>query len=237
MKHISLGDIDVEVVQKDIKNVHLSVYPPTGRVRIAAPLRMPLETIRIYAIGKMAWIRRQQKKFAEQAREAPREYLNKEGHYFLGNRYLMKVVEKDAPPEVKLTHKTLELVVRPNTSTAKKQEVLEAWYRDRLRETAIPLIKKWEKKMGLTLNDFSIRRMKTKWGSCNIDAKRIVLNTELAKKPLHSIEFIIIHELVHLKERNHNARFMALMDRYLPEWKEVKQELSRMPVGYVDWGY
>lgn len=236
MKHISLGDIDVEVVQKDIKNVHLSVYPPTGRVRIAAPLRMPLETIRIYAIGKMAWIRRQQKKFAEQAREAPREYLNKEGHYFLGNRYLMKIVEKDAPPEVKLTHKTLELVVRPNTSTEKKQEILEAWYRDRLREAAIPLIKKWEKKMDLTLNYFSIRRMKTKWGSCNIDAKRMVLNTELAKKPLHSIEFIIIHELVHLKERNHNARFMALMDRYLPEWRDVKQELSKMPVGYVDWG-
>ena len=162
--------------------------------------------------------------------------MNKEGHYFLGNRYLMKIVEKDAPPEVKLTHKTLELVVRPNTSTEKKQEILEAWYRDRLREAAIPLIKKWEKKMDLTLNYFSIRRMKTKWGSCNIDAKRMVLNTELAKKPIHSIEFIIIHELVHLKERNHNARFMALMDRYLPEWKEVKQELSRMPVGYVEWG-
>lgn len=236
MAHISLGDITVEIIQKDIKNVHLSVYPPSGRVRIAAPLTMPLETIRIYAIGKMAWIRKQQRKFAEQAREAPREYLNKEGHFYLGNRYLMKVVEKDAPPEVKLTHKTIQLIIRPNTPREKRQDIMEAWYREKLREITTPLIEKWQKKMGLTLNDLAIRRMKTKWGSCNIEAKRMVLNTELAKKPLHCIEFIIIHELVHLKERSHTARFMALMDRYLPEWKEVKQELSRMPVGHVEWG-
>lgn len=237
MEQLSLGDIIIDVELKDIKNIHLSVYPPIGRVRIAAPLRMNLDTIRIYAISKLGWIKKQQQKFLSQVREAPREYLNKEGHYFLGKRYMLRVIEKDAPPLVTVKHKTIELYVRPNTDTKKRHSILEEWYRVQLKELVPPIITKWEKIMGVSTNDFGIKKMKTKWGTCNREAKRIWLNLELAKKPFHCIEYIIVHEMIHLLERNHNDKFIAYMDRYLPEWKQLKKDLNRLPLSHRDWEY
>ncbi len=237
MEQIKLGDLTVDVELKDIKNVHLSVYPPKGRVRIAAPLRMSLDTIRIYAISKLSWIKKQQKKFQAQVREAPREYLNKEGHYYLGDRYLLKVIEQDAPPLVKIKHKTIELYIRPNTDSRKRHSIMEEWYRSQLKNLVPSVIVKWEKKMGVSINEFAIKKMKTKWGACNREAKRIWLNLELAKKPFPCIEYIIVHELVHLFERNHNDKFVAHMNNMLPEWKQLKKELNKLPVSHRDWGY
>lgn len=237
MQEIQLGDITVEVTQKDIKNVHLSVYPPFGQVKIAAPERMELDTIRIYAISKLSWIRKQQAKIKAQKREAPREYLTKESHYYLGKRYLLKVIEHNSSPIVKLKHNTIELYIRPETDTAKRKEILEEWYRTQLKEMVPKYIAKWELNMGVEVNDFGIKKMKTKWGTCNIEAQRIWLNLELAKKPVSCLEYIVIHEMTHLLERNHNSRFAALMNRFLPNWKEVKEELNRLPVSHTEWGY
>lgn len=237
MEQIKLGDIIVDVELKDIKNVHLSVYPPKGRVRIAAPRRMTMDTIRIYAISKLSWIRKQQQKFRSQVREAPRDFLSKEGHYFLGNRYLLKVIEQETPARISIRHKTLEMIVKHGTDKQKRQVLMDEWYRAQLKELVPPVIIKWEKQMGVSLNEFGIKKMKTKWGTCNREAKRIWLNLELAKKPFACIEYIIVHELVHLLERNHNDRFIAYMDRFLPEWKELKKELNKLPVSHREWGY
>lgn len=237
MEQIKLGEIVVDVELKDIKNVHLSVYPPKGRVRIAAPRRMTMDTIRIYAISKLSWIKKQQQKFQSQVREAPREYLTKEGHYFLGARYLLKVIELEEPSAIQLKHKTLEMRVRPGTDLQKRQVLMDEWYRAQLKELVPPVIAKWEKKMGVSLSEFGVKKMKTKWGTCNREAGRIWLNLELAKKPFSCIEYIIVHELVHLLERNHNERFISYMDRFLPEWKELKRELNKLPVSHREWGY
>ncbi len=237
MEQIQLGDIVVDVELKDIKNVHLSVYPPNGRVRIAAPLRMNLDTIRIYAISKLGWIKKQQAKFRTQEREAPRDYVTKEGHYLFGNRYLLKVIERDSPPEVKVRHKTIELYIRPATDLTKRQTIMDDWYRARLKEAVEPIIRKWEKSMNLSVNEFAVKKMRTKWGTCNREAKRIWLNLELAKKPVHCIEYIIVHEMAHLIERTHNDKFIAVMNHYLPEWRHLKNELNQLPVSHREWGY
>jgi predicted metal-dependent hydrolase len=237
MEQIQLGSITVDVVLKDIKNVHLSVYPPNGRVRIAAPLRMKIDTIRIYALSKLSWIKKQQQKFQLQVREAPREFLNRESHYFLGKRYLLNVIERDSIPTVVVKQSRLDLFVRPGTEFQKKQAVMEQWYRKQLKEIAQAMITKWEPIIGVSLADFTVRKMKTKWGSCQPANKRILLNLELAKKPTHCIEYIVVHELIHLLERNHNDRFVAHMDRFMPEWKELRNELNKLPVSHVDWGY
>jgi predicted metal-dependent hydrolase len=237
MSEIHLGDIIVEVTQKDIKNVHLSVYPPYGKVKIAAPERMELDTIRIYAISKLSWIRKQQAKIVSQKREAPREYITNESHYFQGKRYLLKVIEVNTTPTVKQKHNHLELYIRQGTGIEKRKEILDAWYRSQLKTTAAIYINKWEKLMNSSVAEFGIKKMKTKWGTCNIEAKRIWINLELAKKPKQCLEYIIVHEMVHFFERNHNSRFVALMDQYLPNWRELKIELNRLPVSHIDWEY
>lgn len=237
MEQIKLGNITVDVVQKDIKNLHLSVYPPTGSVRIAAPLRMNIDVIRVYAISKLSWIKKQQKKLAGQQRETPREYLTRESHYYLGKRYLLKVIEVNAVPKVELDHNKIILYVRPGANKAKRQQILESWYRERLKEIAYTQIKKWQKTLKVSINEFAIRKMKTKWGTCNIDAKRVWLNLELAKKPEHCIEYIVVHELVHLLERHHNEKFIAYMNQFLPQWRHIKSELNKLPVSHVDWNY
>jgi predicted metal-dependent hydrolase len=237
MQEIQLGDIIVEVTQKDIRNVHLSVYPPFGQVKIAAPNRMDLDTIRIYAISKLSWIRKQQTKIKAQKREAPREYLTKESHYYLGKRYLLKVIEHNAAPIVKLKHNTIELYIRPETETAKRKEILDEWYRAQLKELVPKYISKWEKSMQVKVKEFGIKKMKTKWGTCNIEAQRIWLNLELAKKPIPCLEYIIIHEMTHLLERNHNTRFVVLMNSFMPNWKDIKDELNRLPVSHTEWEY
>jgi len=196
-----------------------------------------MDTIRIYAISKLSWIRKQQQKFLTQVREAPREYLNKEGHYFLGKRYLLKIIEHNAPPVVKVKHSTIELYVRPNTNIQKRQVIMDEWYRQQLKELALPIIKKWKKVMNVSINELAVKKMKTKWGTCNREAKRIWLNLELTKKPFHCIEYIIVHELLHLIERKHNDKFIAHMNNYLPEWKHFKNELNQLPVSHVEWTY
>ncbi|MHB9071248.1 MAG: M48 family metallopeptidase [Sedimentisphaerales bacterium] len=237
MQKIMLGNIYVDVVQKDIKNLHLSVYPPTGKVRIAAPLRMDLETIRIFAISKLSWIKKQQNKLLGQEREAPREYITRESHRYLGKRYLLKIIEHEAPPMVVIKHKTLEMYVRPNTNIKQRHSILEEWYRRKLKEILPELIAKLEKKIHITVEDFGIKKMKTKWGTCNAEAKRIWINLELAKKPIHCLEYILVHEMTHLLERHHNALFTAYMDKYIPQWRSYKQDLNRFPVSHIDWKY
>jgi predicted metal-dependent hydrolase len=234
---LKLGEIAVDVTRKDIKNVHLSVYPPTGKVRISAPLRMNLETIRVFAISKLRWIRQQQKKVIEQEREPPREYLDRESHYVWGKRYLLKTVEKQVPPTVELRHSTMVLQIRPAATEARKQEILDARYRAQLKEAAPPLIAKWEPLMGVNVNRFFVQRMKTKWGSCSRHTASIRLNTDLAKKPRGCLEYIVVHEMVHLLEPTHNARFTALMDQFMPGWRSYRQMLNRLPVRHENWSY
>ena len=237
MEQLKLGAIMVEVELKDIKHIHLSVYPPHGKVRIAAPLHMELDTIRIYAISKVSWIRKQQAKFRAQERQTPREFINRESHYFRGSRYLLKVVEADAPPQVMLKHKTMVLQVRPGSSLEKRRAVLDEWYRAQLKASLPPLIEQWERRLNVEVAEFGIKKMKTKWGSCKREAKRIWFNLELAKKPPECLEYILVHEMMHLLERRHNDRFVALMDAWLPKWRFVKEELNRLPVGHEDWKY
>jgi predicted metal-dependent hydrolase len=234
---LQLGNLAVDVVLKDIKNVHLSVHPPTGRVRIAAPLRMSLDTIRIFAISKLGWIKQQQEKLREQEREMPREYLDRESHYVWGKRYLLAIVEKVAAPGVELKHNKMVLRVRPGASDEKKQDILEEWYREQLKIAVLPLIAKWEPLMGVKVEGILVRKLKTKWGSCSPIRKTIRLNTELAKKPSECLEYIVVHELVHLLEPTHNRRFVALMDRFMPNWHFHRDMLNRLPVRHERWAY
>jgi len=234
---VQLGDLAVDVVRKDIKNVHLSVYPPTGKVRIAAPERMSLETIRVFAISKLAWIRQQQRKLREQDRETPREYLDRESHYVWGTRYLLKVVEADAAATIELRHSRLILRVRPGTGELKKRAIVEDWYREQLKRAVPPLIAKWEPRLGVKVARVFVQRMKTKWGSCNSRNRNIRLNTDLAKKPRECLEYIIVHEMVHLSERHHNDNFTALMNKYLPQWKLRRDELNAGPLAHETWNY
>jgi len=234
---IDLGGIAIDVVQKDIKNIHLSVYPPTGRVRIAAPLRMGLDTIRVFAITKLGWIKSQQQKLREQERETPREYLDCESHYVWGKRYLLRIEEKDTAPKVELKHNKMILRIRPATSRETKQNILESWYREALKEAVPALISKWEPVIGVKVKRFFVQRMKTKWGSCSPDSRSIRLNTELAKKPPECLEYIVVHEMIHLLEPTHNARFISLMDQFMPKWRFYKDELNKLPVRHELWAY
>ncbi|HBP86147.1 MAG TPA: metal-dependent hydrolase [Nitrospiraceae bacterium] len=234
---IKLGDITVDVVKKGIKNIHLSVYPPAGKVRISAPLRMELDNIRVFAITKLDWIKSQQEKLCDQARETPREYLNRESHYVWGKRYLLTVTESDQTPLVELTHNRMLLHVRSGTDEHKRQSIVEEWYRAQLKQAVAPLIAKWELLIGVKVKQFFVQRMKTKWGSCNPIARTIRLNTDLAKKPQECLEYIVVHEMVHLLESTHNSRFVLLMDRFMPKWQFYRDELNRLPVRHEHWGY
>ena len=232
-----LGEIAVEVVKKDIKNIHLSVHPPAGRVRISAPQRMNLENIRVFAISKLGWIKQQQRKLRDQQRESPREYLDRESHCVWGKRYLLEVIERDEVPGVDLKHNKMRLRVRPCTSEGKKQAIVDEWYREQLKKVAPSLIAKWEPLIGIKVKRFFVQKMKTKWGSCNPSAESIRLNTELAKKPPECLEYIIVHEMTHLLVRHHDDRFITLMDRYLPSWRLIRQTLNEEPLGHSNWAY
>lgn len=234
---IKLGNITVDVVWKDIKNIHLSVRPPAGRVTIAAPRRLDIETLRVFAISKIGWIRLQQRKLLDQEREAPREYLDRESHYVWGRRHLMKVVLADLPPGVELVHNRLILRVRPDWDKRKMSDLMEAWYREQLRAALLPLVAKWQRMLGIHVDRCYVQHMKTKWGSCNPRARAIRLNTELAKKPRECLEYIVVHELAHLLERHHNDRFSAIMDKHLPHWRLNRQELNAAPLGNEQWIY
>lgn len=237
VSEIKLGDVSVDVVLKDIKNVHLSVYPPTGRVRISAPRRMSLGTIRVFAISKLDWIRKQQRRLRAQEREAPREYVDRESLQVWGARYLLTVVERDQAPTVELRPRRMLLSVRPGSDREKRQAIVELWYREQIREALPALLAKWTPTVGVKVKGIAVQRMKTKWGSCNTPARTIRLNTDLAKLPPHCLEYVLVHELVHLLERRHNDRFTALMDRFMPRWPHYRTELNRSALSNQDWNY
>jgi len=238
MNQITVSNITVDVVRKDIKNMHLAVYPPTGRVRIAAPLQVTDDSIRLFAISKLGWIKRNQRKFENQERISPREYKERESHYFQGRRYLLRIKETNGTGYVDLKGKTyLDLYVRKNASFENKQRIITEWHRKELKNMLPELIEHWELKIDVKVDFWGVKQMKTKWGSCGIENKRIWLNLELAKKPIHCLEYILVHEMIHLLERNHNDRFKNHMDNYLPYWKQIKDELNRIPVSHADWSY
>lgn len=234
---VKLGDLAVDVVLKDIKNVHLSVHPPTGRVTISAPSRMTLDTIRVFAISKLGWIKQQQKKLCEQERETPREYLDRESHYVWGKRYLLKVVEEDATLGVELKHSMMILRTRPGANDETKQAVVAQWYREQIKAAVPSLIAKWEPLMRVKVERIFVQKMKTKWGSCNPSTCSIRLNTDLANKPHECLEYIVVHEMAHLMESTHNPRFITLMDQFMPKWRFYREELNRLPVRHEKWGY
>lgn len=238
MEHITISNIKIDVVRKDIKNIHLAVYPPTGRVRIAAPLKVNEDAIRLFAVAKLGWIKRNQKKFEGQERISQREYKQRESHYFQGRRYLLNITETEGAPKVILkSKKFIELFVRPETTVEKRHEIMTEWYRVQLKKQIPAIIEKWEAILKVKVSDWQVKQMKTKWGSCNIEKKRLWVNLELAKKPEHCLEYIIVHEMVHLLERHHNDRFLYYMDTYLPSWRQLKTELNKLPVSHADWSY
>jgi predicted metal-dependent hydrolase len=234
---LKLGEIAVDVVRKDIKHLHLSVHPPTGQVRISAPSRMNEDTIRVFALSKLDWIKRHQQQIREQPRETPRDFLERESHYVWGKRYLLTVNEDEQPPSVELKHSRMILTVRPGSQVEKRKAIVEAWYRDQIRDAVPPLLAKWEPVIGRTADRLFVRQMKTKWGSCNPRAASIRLNTELAKKPRECLEYVVVHELAHLLEPTHDARFVALMDQFIPDWHFYRDRLNQMPVRHEDWAY
>lgn len=232
---IRLGEIVIAVTRKDIKNVHLSVHPPAGRVTLVAPKGTRLEVARAYAISKLGWIRDQQAKLLGQSREAPRQYVERESHYLWGRRYLLSVAERDEKPSVRLGHRKITLAVRPCSSTAKREEVMQEWQRALLHEAVPTLIRKWERKLGVAVAGYFLQRMKTKWGGCNHRAGTIRLNTELVKKPRDLLEYVVVHEMLHLIEPTHSERFVALLDRYYPAWREARAELNELPLSAEVW--
>jgi len=237
MAKLRVSGIEIEVIKKKIKNMHLAVYPPNGRVRIAVPERVDDETVRLFAVTKLGWIKKQRAKYAEQERQSEREYVSGESHYFQGKRYLLNVVS-GTPVQVKIRNmKYIDLTIKQGSSREQRERELTEWYRKVLKEEIPKLIAKWEKVVGISVNDWRVKQMKTKWGTCNIPAKRLWLNLELAKKPVHCLEYIIVHEIVHLLERRHNDRFTALMDQHLPQWRQYRKELNKFILGHEEWEY
>jgi predicted metal-dependent hydrolase len=230
--------IPVEVVRKDIKNLHLGVYPPNGRVRVAAPLRLDDDAVRLAVISRLGWIHRQQAEFEQQDRQSQRELVAGESHYYQGRRYRLDVIEHHGAPSVRLPNNTtIELRVRRGTDRDTREAVLQHWYRSRLREQLPPLLVRWEPKVGVTVSEVRIKKMKTRWGSCNAGTRRIWLNLELVKKPASCLEYILVHEMVHILERHHNERFRDLIDRLMPSWRLYREELNRVPLAHEEWSY
>ena len=232
---IEVEGICFDVMYKDIKNMYLRVHPPKGRVAISAPRHIDMDSIRVFATARLGWIKKQQNKFRAQVREEPRECITRENHYYLGNRYLLNVAEHEAPPKIVLKRDTMEMYVRPNTEVEKRQGLLDGWYRQKLKDIIPEIIAHYEETMKVTVNEFGIKKMRTRWGTCSIVPKRIWLNLELAKKPREYVEYVVVHEMVHLLEHRHDERFFALMDQFLPKWRSYKDGLNRIPLKREKW--
>lgn len=235
---IKVSGLTVDVVRKDIKNLHLAVYPPAGRVRVAAPLRVSDEAVRLAVISRLSWIKRQRTKFTGQARQSKREYVSGESHYFQGQRYRLNVIYQSGISRVVIRNKSaLDLFVRECSDKAQREKVMLAWYRQHLKEQIPELIEKWEPILAVHVADWRVKQMKTKWGTCNIEAGRIWLNLELAKKSTQCLEYIVVHEMVHLLERHHNDHFAELMSKFMPQWRLHREELNRSALGHEEWSY
>ncbi|TCN86844.1 M48 family metallopeptidase [Shewanella fodinae] len=237
MPKLEIGSIAMQLNRKPIKNLHISVLPPDGRVRVSAPEYMTETAIRMAVISRIPWIKKQQKDFEKQPRQSEREMVNGECHYLWGRHYRLNIIEREGKHEVKLGRGRLHLYVNGTATAEKKTLVLTEFYRDELKERIANLLSVWESKIGVTAAAWGVKKMKTKWGSCNTQAKRIWLNLELAKKPPECLEYILVHELVHLLERNHNERFKGYMDKLLPDWRERKDLLNGTPLAYSHWLY
>src|ERR1019366_2244409 len=236
-RQITVSGLRVQVFRKGIKNLHLGVYPPHGRVRVVAPLRVSDDAVRLAVIGKLGWIKRQRAKFEAQPRQSAREMVSGESHYFLGRRYRLRVVEREGAPTVVVRSRFIELHVRPAQSKTQREVVLERWYRQQLKQLIAPLLDKWQTLLGVSLELWGVKKMKTRWGTCNAEAHHIWLNLELAKKPVQCLEYIVVHELVHLIERHHDERFVALMNKHLPQWRLHRQTLNAAPLSHSNCSY
>lgn len=235
---VEIGGIQVQVNRKAIKNIHLSVLPPNGRVRLSVPMGSSEQTIRLAVITKLAWIKKQQADFTAQPRQSSREMVSGESHYLWGTRYRLNIVNTAGKHQIRIKgNDKLELAVSENTSIDNKLKLLNGLYREQVQDEISKLLPYWQKKLAVDSAYVGIRKMKTKWGSCNIEARRLWINLELAKKPPECIEFILVHELVHLIERHHNERFKSIMDKNLPDWRERRNLLNSLPLAYEDWSY
>ncbi len=234
-ERIQIGELLINITRKNIKNVHLSVHPPDGRVSMSAPANTRLEVAKAYAISKLFWIRRQQEKMAKQLREAPRQLIKRETHYLWGRRYLLNVVTVDGRQYVNIDHKRIHLYIKPGTTKVKRAELLYEWQKLILHSYIKEVIAKWEKVLDVKVNAYFVQKMKTKWGSCNHRSGNIRLNTELVKKPKDLVEYVIVHEMTHLIEPTHNEKFVMLLNKFYPNWREARIELNALPLGYVDW--
>ena len=236
--YIEVQGTHVEVVRKDIRNLHVGVYPPGGRVRVAAPLHLDDDALRMAVISRLGWIRRKQSEFEQQDRQSKREFVSGESHYFEGRRYRLEVIEDEGQPSVRLINNTrMALRVRRGADRDSREAVLHQWYRGQLRDRLPALIEKWEPRVGIRIAEVRIKRMKTRWGTCNSEASRIWLNLELIKKSTSCLEFILVHEMVHLIERSHNEQFRGLMGTLMPQWRAHRDQLNRAPLVHADWSY
>lgn len=227
MNNLLIGNINIEVISKNIKNIHLSVHPPNGRVRLAVPKSMNDESVRLFAISKLSWIKKQMKKFENQRREGPRKFVSGESHYLFGERYLLNVVETKSKQRVEIANnKYLNLYVKKDSTIEKRERIMNEWYRSQLKLEIPKYIAKWEKIMDVSVKEWNVRKMKTIWGSCNIYDKKILINLELAKKNPKGLEYVVVHEMVHLLERKHNDKFKEYMDKFLPNWRAIRNEIN-----------
>jgi len=232
---IQIGDIAIAVTRKAVKHTHLSVHPPSGRVTIVAPEGARSAVVRAFAATKLGWIRAQQAKLRSQARETPRQFVERESHYLWGRRYLLSVREEDAKPTVRLSHRSITLTVRPGSSTEKREAVMQEWHRTLLHEIIPEIVRKWEGRLGVKVTAYFLQRMKTKWGGCNHRARTIRLNTELVKKPKDLLEYVVVHEMLHLLEQTHSDRFFGLLNKHYPTWREARAELNALPLASEAW--
>ncbi len=235
---ITVNGLPVQIVRKAIKNLHLGVYPPHGRVRVAAPIRLSDDAVRLAVISKLGWINRQRAKFEAQPRQSSREMVSGESHYFLGRRYRLRIQSGSTRVGgVVLKKSAIELHVPAGTGVQQRERLLHRWYRQQLKAMIPPVVERWQARLGVQLAEWGVKKMKTRWGTCNAEARRIWLNLELVKKPVHCLEYLIVHELIHLLERRHNDRFVALMDLHLPGWRQYRQELNAAPLAHDSWTY
>jgi len=232
---IELGNLSIQVTRKDVKNVHLSVHPPDGHVTLVAPTKTCLDVARAYAISRLGWIRQQQDKLMQQARETPRRFTERESHYLGGRRHLITNVYDETKPSVSLGHNRITLRVRPGSDAEKRAEILHEWHKSLLHKIVPDMIRKWEPKLKVKVNGYFLQRMKTRWGSCNHRAGHIRFNTELVKKPKDLIEYVVVHEMLHLLEPTHSNEYIALLDKHFPNWREARLELNELPLSAVTW--
>ncbi len=230
MKQITINDITIELTKKDVKTIRLTIYAADGRVRVSAPARVSDDKVRQFVISKLPWIKRRQLKFAGYEKLAEREYKNRECHFFQGKRYFLDVIETAGRAKVEVRGDSLALYVKPGSGVEKRHEVMNAFYRREMKKQLSAIVAGWEKKMGISAGEIRIRQMKTRWGSCNIKKKKIWLNLELAKKPKHCLEYVVVHEMTHYFERLHNSNFKTILSSYLPDWKQLRDELNRVPL-------